>query len=155
MTKNVIVMDIDGCIVEPHPVRITHLEAGNWDKYHEMHVFDSIKPVGQVVYRKFLEDSAFRCVFVTGREELARKYTEKILIEALGVLALGVPLLMRPNDNRVNENGPHDTVLKPTLLRDHGFLLEDIFLVFEDRQSVVDMWRSLGITVYQTQPGDF
>lgn len=31
----------------------------------------------------------------------------------------------------------------------------DVQYVFDDRQQVVDMWRSLGLTVMQVAPGDF
>ena len=35
------------------------------------------------------------------------------------------------------------------------FDINDIFMVVDDRQKVVDMWRDLGLTVFQVAPGDF
>ena len=35
------------------------------------------------------------------------------------------------------------------------FHIDDVFLVVDDRQKVVDMWRDLGLTVFQVAPGDF
>jgi phosphoglycolate phosphatase-like HAD superfamily hydrolase len=36
-----------------------------------------------------------------------------------------------------------------------GYKLEHILCVFDDRQKVVDMWRSLGLARFQVAPGDF
>ena len=33
--------------------------------------------------------------------------------------------------------------------------IDDIFLVVDDRNKVVDMWRSLGLTVFQVADGNF
>jgi hypothetical protein len=32
---------------------------------------------------------------------------------------------------------------------------EDVFAVFDDRNKVVDMWRSNGLNVFQVAEGDF
>ena len=32
---------------------------------------------------------------------------------------------------------------------------EDVFIVFDDRNTVVEMWRSLKITCFQVDDGDF
>ena len=48
-----------------------------------------------------------------------------------------------------------DHIVKREILaqiRNAGF---EPVLVFDDRQSVVDMWRDQGIRVAQTAPGDF
>ena len=36
----------------------------------------------------------------------------------------------------------------------HGFDTEDT-IIFDDRQSVVDMWRARGLTCFQVAKGDF
>jgi hypothetical protein len=46
-----------------------------------------------------------------------------------------------------------DEKLKEELLE--KFTKETILCVFDDRQKVVDMWRSKGITCFQVAPGDF
>jgi hypothetical protein len=33
--------------------------------------------------------------------------------------------------------------------------IDDVFLVVDDRNKVVDMWRTLGLTVFQVAEGDF
>ena len=41
------------------------------------------------------------------------------------------------------------------MLDDAPFDIDDVYLVVDDRQKVVDMWRNLGLTVFQVAPGDF
>jgi hypothetical protein len=47
-----------------------------------------------------------------------------------------------------------DDILKKKML-DTFLDINDIFLVVDDRNRVVDMWRSLGLSVFQVAPGDF
>jgi predicted kinase len=87
-------------------------------------------------------------VYCTGRNEWCRAETEAWLD-----LYVGVPyerLLMRADgDNR------RDAVVKQqlfeTAIRDQWRIVG----VFDDRQHVVRMWRSLGLTVFQVAEGDF
>tara|TARA_Y100000310_G_scaffold31362_1_gene29745 strand:- start:564 stop:1025 length:462 start_codon:yes stop_codon:yes gene_type:complete len=47
-----------------------------------------------------------------------------------------------------------DDQFKKQLLDEHADI-DDVFLVVDDRQKVVDMWRSLGLTTFQVDEGDF
>jgi hypothetical protein len=47
-----------------------------------------------------------------------------------------------------------DEILKKHML-DLFVDINDVFLVVDDRNKVVDMWRSLGLTVFQVAEGDF
>ena len=47
-----------------------------------------------------------------------------------------------------------DEKLKKQFLDKHSNI-DDIFLVVDDRQKVVDMWRSLGLKVFQVDYGNF
>jgi FMN phosphatase YigB (HAD superfamily) len=47
-----------------------------------------------------------------------------------------------------------DVILKKDMLDKHADI-DDVFLVVDDRNKVVDMWRSLGLTVFQVADGDF
>jgi hypothetical protein len=47
-----------------------------------------------------------------------------------------------------------DDILKKKML-DTFVDINDVFLVVDDRQKVVDMWRSLDLTVLQAAEGDF
>jgi hypothetical protein len=47
-----------------------------------------------------------------------------------------------------------DEILKKHML-DLFVDIDDVFLVVDDRNKVVDMWRALGLTVFQVANGDF
>jgi hypothetical protein len=47
-----------------------------------------------------------------------------------------------------------DEVLKKDMLDKH-LDINNIFMVVDDRQKVVDMWRSLGLTCLQVAEGNF
>ena len=47
-----------------------------------------------------------------------------------------------------------DDILKKKML-DTFVDINDVFLVVDDRQKVVDMWRDLGLNTFQVAPGDF
>ena len=46
-----------------------------------------------------------------------------------------------------------DNDLKQMWLNDIG--VDNVAMVFDDRQQVVDMWRDNGLTVFQVADGDF
>jgi len=47
-----------------------------------------------------------------------------------------------------------DEILKKEML--NTFLnIDEVFLVVDDRQKVVDMWRELGLNTWQVAPGNF
>ena len=60
-------------------------------------------------------------------------------------------LVMRPHKTM---NFIPDEVLKKNMLDKHVDIT-DVFLVVDDRQKVVDMWRGLGLTVFQVAEGNF
>jgi hypothetical protein len=47
-----------------------------------------------------------------------------------------------------------DEILKKHML-DLFVDIDDVFLVVDDRNKVVDMWRDLGLNTFQVAPGDF
>ena len=149
--KNVIVADIDDCCLSPNG-RIQHYLNGDLERYHAEHHTDEPIPQGIAVYRKFLNDANFRFYFVTGRNEDARQYTLDQLHAHIDPAIVSKQLLMRPI--HLPSTVMHDTELKPMLLRQIGIEPKHIFIVFEDRTSVVNMWRALGVMVYQTALGN-
>ncbi|MEM7632230.1 MAG: AAA family ATPase [Pseudomonadota bacterium] len=48
-----------------------------------------------------------------------------------------------------------DTIVKEEMYRAHLEGRYNVIAVFDDRKSVVEMWRSLGLTVFQVAEGDF
>ena len=87
-------------------------------------------------------------VFCTGRDESARSETEAWLDLFVGVPYEG--LFMRPWGD-----GRRDSIVKEEIFETEVRDRWRIVGVFDDRQHVVRMWRSLGLTVFQVAEGDY
>jgi predicted kinase len=87
-------------------------------------------------------------IFLSGRKDTCFHDTYMWLRDNLSFDGFG--LIMRDaDDNR------RDSIVKYELF---GKLVRDNYYVravFDDRQQVVDMWRKIGLKVYQCEPGDF
>lgn len=140
-----VVVDIDGTISIVGD-RLKFLKDKDWESFYMAAMED--KPNWPVIYTvKALKNAGCTILFVTGRRESSRSLTLKWMNKYLGWMPKGHELLMRPDgDYR------HDTILKPELVR--GFL-DEIYLIFEDRNSMVKKWRELGMTVFHVADGDF
>ena len=90
-----------------------------------------------------------RIVFCSGREDIARADTEAWLAHHVG-RTTDEPLLMRPAEDK-----RRDSIVKRELFDEHIRHRYDVAYVLDDRRQVVDMWRSLGLTVMQVADGDF
>lgn len=89
----------------------------------------------------------FNFFIFSGRDEVCRPETEKWLKDN------GIRydrLLMRPEGN----NQP-DTEIKTKFFLDEVEDKYEVVAVFDDRDSVVKMWRSLGLTCFQVAEGNF
>lgn len=90
----------------------------------------------------------YRTVFCSGRPETYRDVTTRWLVEH--VHAAGSPLYMRPADDY-----RRDDIVKLKLFDEHIRDQFNVLCVFDDRRRVVEMWRSLGLTVLAVSDGDF
>jgi hypothetical protein len=87
-------------------------------------------------------------VIVSGRSELASEDTELWLTRHLGVPYEG-PFMRADRDDR------KDATLKREIYREHIEPNFEVLCVLDDRDQVVSMWRSLGLTCLQVAPGAF
>ena len=95
-----------------------------------------------------LEENTYNHIIIlSGRDEVCRTETEEWLYRN-GVTYDA--LYMRPeNDNR------KDTIVKEEIYRRHIEGKYNVRAIFDDRDCVVHMWRSLGLPCYQVAPGNF
>lgn len=144
-----IIVDIDGTLANGDH-RVRHLEKSpkDWDAYFQTCGGDSpIESICRLV-RKLATCYDAQIVYCTGRREDCRSATENWL--SCNGLPINVRLLMRADgDHR------HDTEVKPELLRNAAIPFDDIWLILEDRNSMVKKWRELGLTCLQVAEGDF
>ena len=136
-----IVFDMDGTLSDPAH-RVHHLENKDWDAFYE--ACDGDTPHLHILYiLELLQEANHKIEIWTGRRESTRQKTIDWL-KLHGVQ--NVEIVMRSNDDR-----RHDTVTKGEWLDQRG--RPD--MVFEDRNSMVDFYRSKNIRCLQVAPGDF
>jgi predicted kinase len=87
-------------------------------------------------------------VVMSGRSDVCREETAAWLDTHLRVPFVGP--IMRPAGD-----GRKDSELKAELFDAHVRGLYDVTAVLDDRRQVVDMWRSMGLTVLQVAEGEF
>lgn len=142
--RYVVIFDIDGCLVDSD-TRLPVLLDGNRPGWNALHHTDTAYPAGRTIYTLLIHSPGIHCVFVTSRQESSRDYTLAQLEQLLGVARTDIHLLMRP----IGEDATDDVVLKPRLIEEAGYILDEILLVIEDRDQTVEMWRSKGIECWQ------
>jgi predicted kinase len=88
-----------------------------------------------------------KIIFMSGRSEEGRKPTEQWL-EFYGFKYHAL-YMRKAGDFR------KDNIIKAELYAEHVQGKYNVRVVYDDRQQVVDMWRALGLKVYQVEKGDF
>jgi hydroxymethylpyrimidine pyrophosphatase-like HAD family hydrolase len=132
----VVIVDIDGTVAER-----TNRSAYDYSKVSD----DAPKPeVIEVV--NSLWRAGHKIYFISGRKAVCFADTYKWLTENCPPF---VKLYMREDkDNR------SDAIIKQEIF-ENNFNKEDILCVIDDRQRVVDMWRSIGLVCLQVDHGNF
>lgn len=141
-----IIFDLDGTLADiSHRLHYIKGEKKNWDAFHWACAGD--KPKNEIfrLFYELRERGVDRKIFIaSGRNDLVRRPTVDWL-EINGIEPGGYQLIMRENGD-----GTPDEILKEKWLLEGRFgPIKDIWLVFDDRQRVVDMWRRNGLTCLQ------
>ena len=155
--KQTVIFDLDGTLALIDRRRALATKDNgkiDWDVFFDR---DNIKldvpntPV--ITMAQLLHSQGFRIVIFSGRSKATYRTTRQWLIQN------DVPfdmLQMRPNDR---DTGGHWHFMKDSDLKQHWLdtLVDknDVAMVFDDRNQVVDMWRSNGLQTFQVADGDF
>jgi hypothetical protein len=135
-----VIVDIDGTLAHKAPGRdIYDLTRVHEDSPH--------LPVVEAV--EAARASGARIIFCSGREDTSRAATERWLELHVDRTA-DEPLYMRAADDK-----RRDSIVKRELFDAHIRHEYDVRYVLDDRNQVVEMWRSLGLTCFQVAEGDF
>lgn len=102
--------------------------------------------VAGLIKYEFIEGDT-RIILTSGRSEAHRAETMRWLEKHIVDYDL---LLMRPEGD-----GRKDAVVKREMYEQHIKGKYNILYVLDDRNQVVDMWRSLGLKCFQVADGDF
>lgn len=107
--------------------------------------------IGELCGHHALKQDILTVLFCSGRDSICRPETEKWLEENIKwPRGMDSQLFMRPEGN--NEK---DSIIKKRIFEENIRGKYNILWVFDDRDQVVDTWRSLGLTCLQVADGSF
>lgn len=132
------IFDIDGTLAN----------MGDRNPYDESTVYEDTVFDEVACMANLLSEDGYRIIFMSGRTDASREDTLRWIEHKIGVKP--ELLLMRKVGDQRN-----DAVVK---LEMFDWLVREFYRVhgvFDDRNQVVSMWRSLGLTVFQVADGDF
>ncbi len=144
---NAIIVDLDGtlCDVE-HRVHHVKSNPKNWQAFNQ--AMDEDKSYFWCIELiAAMRERGYKIYFVTGRDENYRGMTESWL-KRHNVSHDG--LYMRPS-----RDFREDSDIKEEIYRTEIETQAQVLFVVDDRKSVVERWRKLGLTCLQCAPGDF
>ena len=172
--KNTVIFDLDGTLAFIDKRRI---KAGSpsgkspspskmdWDVFFDpdnINLDDPNPPV--IKLAQMFKADGFKIVIFSGRNDRGFVATKHWLTKHNVSQDL---LVMRPDKFKANswpiaDGNPAtpdmrfmpDQILKKQML-DTFVDINDVFLVVDDRDKVVKMWRDLGLNTFQVAPGDF
>ena len=169
MNKKTVIFDLDGTLANIDVRRDKSMKPNgklNWDIFAAP---DSIKnwdkPNDPVVkMAKLFHQDGFKIVIFSGRNDRGFDAT----IDWLTWWDVPFDLLVMRPDKFKDKSWPiadgnpatpdmrfmPDEILKKKML-DTFVDINDVFLVVDDRDKVVKMWRDLGLNTFQVAPGDF
>jgi phosphoglycolate phosphatase-like HAD superfamily hydrolase len=145
----VTVFDLDGTLFDiTHRLKYINGDVKDYDAFFGKAVLQD-KPIWPIISLVHMhQDLKMPYILASGRSEVSRKDTITVL--ARYNIEKYERLYMRPEGSR-----KPDWLVKSWMLEK---MLKEGYqptLVFDDRQQVVDMWRSKGIRVAQVEKGDF
>jgi len=169
MNRKTVIFDLDGTLANIDVRRDKSLKPNgklDWDIFaHPNSIWDWDEPNLPVIkMAQLFHNDGFRIVIFSGRNDRGFFATQDWLEK------YNVPcdlLVMRPDKFKdkswpIADGNPAtpamrfmpDEILKKAML-DTFVDIDDVFLVVDDRDKVVKMWRDLGLNTFQVAPGDF
>lgn len=146
MSRDIVIFDLDGTLADiRHRRHLVQQRPKRWREFFEACVDDVPNEPVIAAYRAFRQ-SALPCELwiFSGRSDAVRPQTERWLAQHVGDY----------DHLRMRRDGDYtaDEVLKRRWAEP---IAHRVLCVFDDRDKVVAMWRSLGIACFQVAEGDF
>jgi hypothetical protein len=91
--------------------------------------------------------AGYKIIFCSGREDDYRPQTVEFINKHVDVQ---YELFMRKSGDQRK-----DSIIKGEIYDGNISPSYNVYLVLDDRNQVVDFWRSRGLTCWQVNPGDF
>jgi hypothetical protein len=167
--KNTVIFDLDGTLanIDARRERSTDIMGKmDWDIFASpTSIMDWDKPNDPVIrMAQLFKNDGYKIVIFSGRNDrgfFATRDWLKIHNVPFDLLVLR-PDKFKSDSWPIAEGNPAtpdmrfmpDEILKKKML-DTFVDIDDVFLVVDDRDKVVKMWRDLGLNTFQVAPGDF
>lgn len=150
MKNKIVIVDVDGTITNCKDRVDKYLSVQDYEGFL-MHCGED-KPNKDIIELVELLSTKYKIVFLTGREHRVNDITQKWIKDNIKLECPNSKIIYRKDyDLR------HDMIVKPENLK--AYLAknpdEEVFLILEDRNSVVDIWRKLGFRCLQVAEGNF
>ena len=167
--KKTIIFDLDGTLANIDTRRDMSLKPNgklNWDIFADpSSILNWDTPNAPVIkMAQMFKADGFKIVIFSGRND--RGFDATVLWLKNNLVPFDL-LVMRPDKFKdkswpIADGNPAtgdmrfmpDEILKKVML-DTFVDINDVFLVVDDRDKVVKMWRDLGLNTFQVAPGDF
>ena len=148
--KNTIIFELDGTLALIEERRLKSIKPNgklDWGKFCDPSLIKYDKPNTPVIkMAQLFAEAGYNIYIFSGRSDRTKYTTRSWLTHNK------IPfhkLIMRKQKNYTP-----DDILKERWLDKYADR-DDVFLVVDDRQKVVDMWRKNGLTVFQVDKGNF
>ena len=142
-----VIFDVDGTLMNiSHRRKFVEMKPKDWKAFRDQTVNDTPN-LDVFAVAKSLHQAGHNIIIASGRNKSQRAITLKQLMSE--------GLVFRAIYLRSDSDYRPDTEVKAQMLdkmKAEGWNPE---LVFDDRASVVDMWREKGLRAVQVAPGDF
>ena len=150
--NKIVIFDLDGTLALIDNRRDISMVDGkrDWDIFFDPKNIDMDLPNHTVIdmLNMINDTDRYQIFILSGRTKATYRTTRNWLIQN------DIPfddLIMRPTDNHHHYMADND--LKQMWLDDIG--VDNVAMVFDDRNQVVDMCRKNGLTCFQVADGDF
>ena len=150
LDKNIVIYDLDGTLaINKERLSKSVNKSGNinWKKFLSNDLIAKDLPNIQTIKTANLfHQNGFKVYIFSGRSESTKDATIKWLKKY--EIKYDLLKMRRKNDNRPDEIIKKEFVVELNIL-------DKIFLIFDDRDKVVRMWRSMSLTCFQVAEGAF
>jgi len=134
--QKAVIFDIDETVANKSKER-------GYREYDKVDLDTPITPTIAVLMLYF--QAGYKIIFITSRREICREKTVQWLDKYIGVEYW---LFMRPEKQSKNEKYTESEIVKLDIYNRFVKNLYDVEAVFEDRQSVIEMWHEQGLYVF-------
>lgn len=145
-TKKIVLCDLDGTLADcQHRVPLIIEKPKRWTEFFAACMGD--KPIWHTIELINVLKDKYEIWIVSGRSDECRFDTEKWL----SISGVNYDRLIMRRAGDFTDDG----ILKPSWIKDGTIPKDRVAFALDDRNRVVEAWRSIGVPCFQVAQGDF